>query len=61
VTAIAGAAAAHTLRLKSLYAAGATTMFELLDAVQFERDTRVRLADARMDLRLQRFRIEDRR
>jgi outer membrane protein TolC len=61
VTTIAASASAHTLHLKSLYAAGATTMFELLDAVQLERDSRVRLADARMDARLERFRIEDRR
>jgi outer membrane protein TolC len=61
VSSIAGTAATHTLRLKSLYAAGATTMFELLDAVQLEREARVRLADARRDLRFERFRIEDRR
>jgi hypothetical protein len=51
----------HFLRTKSLYAAGATTLFDLLDAQQLSRDTRLRRAEAREELRIVRFRIEDRR
>ncbi|MFI5370631.1 MAG: TolC family protein [Candidatus Eisenbacteria bacterium] len=51
----------HVLRLKSLYAAGATTLFELLDAVELDRFARLRLGEALETLRIERFRIEDRR
>ncbi len=54
-------AEAHVLRTKSLYAAGATTLFDLLDALDLDRDARVRRADVREEYRMSRFEIEDRR
>ncbi len=59
--AVVGRAESHYLRTKSLYAAGATTLFDLLDALQLFRDARVRRAEAREDLRFVQFQIEDRR
>ncbi len=48
------------LRVKSLYAAGATTLLDLLDARRVAEDTRERLAEARRDSRLAQIRAEDR-
>jgi len=42
----------HLLRMRSLYAAGATTLLELLDARRVLDDARERLAQARADVRL---------
>jgi|SRR5712671_1438237 len=49
------------LRVKSLYAAGATTLLDLLDARRVAEDTRERLAAARRDSRLAQERAEDRK
>jgi outer membrane protein TolC len=57
---IVARAEVHYLRTKSLYAAGATTLFDLLDALQLHRDASIRLADAREEIRFLRFRAEDR-
>jgi outer membrane protein TolC len=58
---IIGRAESHFLRTKSLYAAGATTLFDVLDALQLLKDARLRRAEAGEDLRMVRFQIEDRR
>ena len=58
---IAIRAETHFLRTKSLYAGGATTLFDVLDALQLLRDARVRRAESREDLRMVRFEAEDRR
>jgi outer membrane protein TolC len=47
-----GRAEEHLLRLRSLYAGGASSLLELLDARRQVDDTRARLADARFELRL---------
>jgi outer membrane protein TolC len=57
---IVGRAESHFLRTKSLYAAGATTLFDVLDALQLLKDSRLRHAEAAEELRLVRFQIEDR-
>jgi len=49
------------LRVKSLYAAGATTLLDMLDARRVAEDTRERLAEARRDARLAQLRAEDRK
>jgi outer membrane protein TolC len=49
------------LRVKSLYAAGATTLLDLLDARRVAEETRERLAEARRDSRLAQARAEDRK
>jgi outer membrane protein TolC len=48
------------LRVKSLYAAGATTLLDLLDARRVTEESRERLAEARRDARLAQLRAEDR-
>jgi len=47
-----GRAEEHLLRLRSRYAAGATSLLELLDARRQADDARARLADARFELRV---------
>ena len=54
-------AESHFLRTKSLYAAGATTMLDLLDASDLYHSARVRRAETREEYRMIRFEIEDRR
>lgn len=54
-------AEAHYLRTRSLYTAGATTLFDLLDAVQLHRDAGLKLAEAKEEWAMTRFLIEDRR
>ena len=49
------------LRVKSLYAAGATTLLDLLDARRVTEEARERLAEARRDSRLAQLRVEDRK
>jgi outer membrane protein TolC len=51
----------NLLKVKSLYAAGAMPLLDLLDARRVYADARVRLAGARADTRSARFRVEDRR
>ena len=51
----------NLLKVKSLYAAGATSLLDLLDARRVFADARVRLAGAREDVRSARFLVEDRR
>jgi outer membrane protein TolC len=46
-----GRAEEHLLRLRSLYAGGASSLLELLDARRQVDDARARLADARFELR----------
>jgi outer membrane protein TolC len=48
------------LRVKSLYAGGATTLLDLLDARRVTEEARERLAEARRDARLAQLRVEDR-
>jgi hypothetical protein len=50
----------NLLRLRSLYASGAATLLELLDARRQLDDTRARLAEARFDARLARLEAEER-
>jgi outer membrane protein TolC len=47
-----GRAEEHLLRLRSLYAGGASSLLELLDARRQVDDARARLADARFELRV---------
>jgi outer membrane protein TolC len=49
------------LRVKSLYAAGATSLLDLLDARRVAEEASERLAEARRDSRLAQLRVEDRR
>lgn len=51
----------HYLRTKSLYAAGATTLFDLLDAYAMDQDARSRRAEAREEDGMARFEIEERK
>ncbi len=51
----------HVLRSKSLYAAGALTLMELLDARRSFDEARQRLTDARFESRIARFEVEVRR
>jgi len=51
----------HLLRIKSLYSVGATTLLDLLDARRTYEDARQRMAEARMDVRLAQFQVEDRK
>ena len=54
-------AESHYLRTKSLYAGGATTLFDVLDALQILKDARVHRAESREDLRMAMFEVEDRK
>ena len=54
-------AESHFLRTKSLYAAGATTLFDLLDALELHQAALERRAEIREDDRMIRFTIQDRR
>jgi outer membrane protein TolC len=58
--AVVDRAESHFLRTKSLYAAGATTLFDLLDSLQLLKEARVRRAEAREELRMVRLQIEER-
>jgi outer membrane protein TolC len=45
--------------VKTLYSAGATPLFDLLDARRVYEDARARFADARADSRALQFEVED--
>jgi outer membrane protein TolC len=50
---------ANLLHVKTLYSAGATPLFDLLDARRVYEDARARFADARADSRALQFEVED--
>jgi outer membrane protein TolC len=54
-----GRADTNLLHVKSLYTAGATPLFDVLDARRVYEDARARFADARADSRALQFEVED--